>query len=509
MKAQELALFCGQSVDHALSDHIHKEHRSLSEEKNRNEVLQNQRTEVTKSLASLKQRLESYKKRHTGKVTSLLSLKPSLAQLKTILLPKYEVHFQAVEAAISQIESASRKAEASYSKVVDTLKKVEDSIAESREEAKLMQLLGEVLTDYIGETRAFVQIVSNNVYAMSNADQILKHELDTLAGIEDISILIDLLEWRGRLEKSFEIRRILDSLKNLRKVIDNYVANRMLNAISGELTSDVMEWYGLIKTTGDPDVHFDGFDIERTKTGDLKARRIQIKAKSYGKDLVSAVSSLSESKLNALGLCVSIATNLKGESPFDFLIIDDPIQSWDAEHEIQFIKVIRKLVERGKQVILLSHNRKWLDQTRSGCRSINGWFYEIMGYTEAGPHISEIPWEQWKKRLDEVDAILKDPNASSIKLQQAEEEIRIVITEITSELYLKEKGDRKGPHNLNSSKVRKMLTECSVRADLVDRIVQTFQTTDDAHHAPGDYAPQKERLRQYYSWVYELAKLLT
>lgn len=500
--------FCGQSVNHALSEHIHKEHGSLSEEKKRNEVLRNQRTEVTKSLASLRQRLELSRKRHTDEVTSLLFLKPSLAQLKAILVPKYEVHFQAVEAAISEIEPSSKKLEASYSKVAEALKKVEDSIAESKEEAKLMQLLGEVLTDYMDETHAFVQIVSSHIAAMSNADQVLKHELDTLAGTEDISILVDLLECRGRLEKSFEIRCILDGLKGLRKTIDQYVASKVLSAISGELTSDVMEWYGLIKTTGDPDVHFDGFDMERTRTGDLKARRIQIKAKSYGKNLVSAVSSLSESKLNALGLCVSIATNLKGESPFDFLIIDDPIQSWDAEHEIQFIEVIRKLVECGKQVILLSHNRKWLDQVRSRCRSINGWFYEITSYTETGPHISETPWEQWRKRLEEVDAILKDPTASNVKLQQAEEEIRVVIAETTCELYLKKKADRKSPHNLNSAKVRKMLIECGVKTDLVDRVTQTFQTTDDAHHAPAGYAPQRERLRQYHSWVHELTGLL-
>ena len=170
----------------------------------------------------------------------------------------------------------------------------------------------------------------------------------------------DLLEQRHNVEKKLEIDGILDGLKDLRKSVDQYVANRVLEAISGELTSEVMEWYRHIKTTGDPDVHFDGFDMERTKKGELKARRVQIKAKSYGKELVSAVSSLSESKLNALGLCVSIAINLKGDSPFDFLIIDDPIQSWDAEHEIQFIGVIRNLVERGKQVILMSHNKNGL-----------------------------------------------------------------------------------------------------------------------------------------------------
>ena len=500
--------FCGQSVNDTLLKHIHDEHASLATENKRKEALQNQRIKIMSLLTELKSRLSTYHTRHKDKSAQLLALEPTLDKLKTILVPKHQTHFNAVETTILELATAKDKLEISYSKVLGALTKVETSVTESKEDAALIKALGEVLTEYISDTRSYVRATSGKVSAMSDADKILKHELDALAGTEDISVLIDLLEQRRNVEKKFEIKRILDSLRDLRKSVDQYVANRVLEAISGELTSEVMEWYGQIKTTGDPDVHFDGFDIERTKKGELKARRVQIKAKSYGKDLVSAVSSLSESKLNALGLCVSIATNLKGKSPFDFLIIDDPIQSWDAEHETQFTEVIRRLVERGKQVVLLSHNRKWIEIARSGCRAINGRFYEITGYTEAGPHITEISWVKWTERLKEVDAIVKDQTATSVKLQQAEEEIRIVNAELTSELYFRIKGVRKKPHDLNSIKVRKMLVECGINSSLVDRITQTFETTDDAHHAPVNYTAHRQRIRRYHAWAHELAKLL-
>jgi len=487
--------FCGQSIDEALAKHIHDEHANLATEKKRSEALQNQRIEIMSLLTKLKSRLAAYHTRHKDKSAQLLALEPTLDKLRTILVPKHQTQFNAVETTISELTIAKNNLETSYNKVIGALNKVETSVTESKEDAALVKDLGETLAEYISNARSYVRTITGKVSAMSEADQILRHELDALAGTEDISVLIDLHEQRYNVEKAFEIRRILEGLKELRKSVDQYVANRVLGAISGELTSEVMEWYGQIKTTGDPDVHFDGFDMERTKKGELKARRVRIKAKSYGKDLVSAVSSLSESKLNALGLCVSIATNLKGESPFDFLIIDDPIQSWDAEHEIQFIEVIRRLVERGKQVILMSHNRKWIDMVRSGCRTINGRFYEITGYTEAGPHIVEVSWVRWTERLKEVDAIVKDQTATSVKLQQAEEEIRIVNAELTSELYFKIKGVRKKPHDLNSTKVRKMLVECGIDSSLVDRITQTFETTDDAHHAPVDYAAHRQRIQ--------------
>jgi hypothetical protein len=507
-KIPEKCPFCGRPIDDALAKHIHDEQVDLATEKKRNEELQMQRAEIMKLLEELKSRLTAYQTRQRDKSGQLLALELTLNKLKTILVPKHQTNFNAVETTISELTIVKNNLETSYSKVLEALANVEASVTESKEDVALVKNLGEALAEYISDARFYIQTITGKVSAMFDADQILKHELDKLAGTEAISVLIDLLEGCCNVQKNFEIKEILDGLKDLRKSVDQYVANKVLRAISEELTFEVMEWYGLIKTTGDPDVHFDGFDIERTKKGELKARRIQIKAKSYGKELVSAVSSLSESKLNALGLCVSIATNLKGESLFDFLIIDDPIQSWDAEHEIQFIEVIRRLVDRGKQVILMSHNKKWIEMVRKGCRTINGRYYEITGYIEAGPLIAEISWITWTERLKEVDAIVKDQTATSVKLQQAEEEIRFVIAELTSELYFKIKGIRKKPHDLNSMKVRKMLVECGIDSNLVDRITQTFETTDDAHHAAVDYAAHRQRIQRYHAWTHELANLL-
>ena len=507
-KTPEKCPFCGQAINEIMVQHISNEHENLVKEKERTAALEKQREEVLKSLKELRDRLKTYQTRHVGKACSLLTLESTLSQLKSILVPKHQTYFNVVQAAISQLLSSEQKLDASFTYVIAALDKVETSINESKEDIASMKLLSETIVEYINDAHSFAQLISNNVSEVSEADQILRHELDTLAETEDISVLVDLLErWRD-IEKKFEMNYILDNLKDLKKAVEQYVSKKMLDAISSELTSEVMEWYGQIKTIGDPDVHFCGFDMERTTKGELRARHVQIKAMSYGKDLVSAVSSLSESKLNALGLCVSIATNLKGESPFEFLIIDDPIQSWDAEHEAQFIEVIKRLVERGKQVVLLSHNEQWIKQVRSGCRTLNGWYYEITGFTQAGPHISEVPWAEWNQRLQEVDASLKDSSASTTTLQRAEAEIRIAIEDITLELCWKKKGVRRSRHRHGCKEVRKMLLECGIQEPLIDHITQTYETTDPAHHAQIKYTPNRDRIRRYHSWVHELAKLL-
>lgn len=500
--------FCGQLIDESLFEHINSEHAKFMSEKTQVEALQEQRDEVKEILATMKTHLISYHTRHKVKSRKLLDLEADTDKLKAILVHKYQKHFDEVERVISLISSTKDSLETSYSKAFEAIEKVEASIINSKEDSTFVKALGEALAEYIACSRSYLQTITENVASMSEADKVLVHELDILAGTEDITILIDLLDRSNDVEKCYQIKKVLECLKDLRRMVDQFCTSEVLKAISGELTSKVMEWYSEIKTEGDPEVHFDGFDIERTKKGDLKARRVQIKAKSYGRDLVSAVSSLSESKLNALGLCVSIATNLESKGPFDFLIIDDPIQSWDEEHEVQFIGVIRKLVELGKQVILLSHNARWIDMARVGCRTLNGCYYEITGYTKAGPHITELPWAKWSERLKEVNAIISDPNATRVKLQQAEEEIRIVNAELTSKLYFKILGVKKKPHNLNSTEIREILVKCGVESNLVDRITQTFETTDDAHHAGEDYSAHRQRIRKYHAWAHELAQLL-
>ncbi len=498
--------FCGQKLGDTVTEHIKKKHQEFTNQTERSSALLKQRQAVSDMLSELRRRLDSCQKRHLSRLTTFLSINSSFEQLAKILQPKHESYLTSIREAIAQLQEVKNQLEQHYIAASDALTAVQLSVQQSKEDVILIKNLGKHLVAYSSIVSTSINSVSALVSPMSEANEILKHELDSVAGTEDISLLIDLNENQKQIEKAFKIDSILDGLKELRKTVDQYVGAKMLDAVTNEMTRDVMDWYSQIRTTGDPDVHFSGFDMDRTKKGDIRSRRVQIKASSYGKDLVSAVSSLSESKLNALGLCLSIAMNLKPGCPFDFIFIDDPIQSWDEEHGVQFIEIVYKLVS-GKQVILLSHNKKWLEQVRTGCRSLNGFYYEITSYNINGPNIMQKAWCSWRQRLDEIDAIVKDATADSIRLQQAEEEIRLVVSDLTSALYFKAKNIHKDANKLNAANVRKCLVECDLPTNLIDRIGQTSETTDDAHHVT-DYAPQRERIKRYHSYAHELAKCL-
>ena len=499
--------FCGQKLNKTIAEQITNEHQRIKSKSERSSVLSKQRQATIDALAELKLRYDRCQRRHLSRLNTFLLIEPSFDQLTKILMPKNESYVNSVRAALIQIKKCKNLLDTRYAAVSEALSGVQLSVQQSREDATLIKELGKQVVAYSNAITSTVTLISVLVTPMSDANEIIKHELDSVAGTEDVSLLIDLTENLKDINKVFEIDFILAGLKELRKTVDQYVGSKMLDAVANEMTGDVMAWYNQIRTAGDPDVHFSGFDMERTKKGDIKSRRVQIKASSYGKNLVSAVSSLSESKLNALGLCMSIATNLKPGCPFSFLFIDDPIQSWDEEHGAQFIEIVQKLIDKGKQVIILSHNNRWLQQLRTGCRSLNGFYYEITSYTKAGPIIVQKDWCSWKQRLDEVKAIINDQNADSVRLQNAEAEIRLAVSDLTSVLYSKKKNQHKDANKFNSAQVRKCLVECGLPLRLIDQIGQTFETTDDAHHVT-DYSAQRERILRYCNYIQELAKCL-
>lgn len=506
-KNPEVCPFCGQGIGADLSTRIGQCHQELTQASANHNALGEKCQKMIAAILGLKDRLNAYHRRHVEKATALLGV--DLEKLEGVLTQKYGGQLEAVRTAVSDLAQARHALISATLPVKEALDAILKSLRESTEDPSVIKALGDALITYVSGARAYDKTLGSHILPTTDAARVVKHELDAIAGTEEISVLIDLMQHRRTIRAKLEVDAVLDDLKDLRKQVDQLVGNKVLEAISGTLTGEVMGWYDLIKTDGDPDIHFGGFDMERTVKGELRARRVQVKAKSYGAELVSAVSSLSESKLNALGLCISIAANLRHGGPFQFLMIDDPIQSLDAEHETRFIDLVRKLVEdHERQVVLLSHNQAWLRQLKQSCRTLNGWYYEIRGYTVNGPVVANAPWSSNQHRLQEVAAIIEDQTASSIRLQQAEEEIRILVGEVTAELYAKVKRIQKSPHTLNSAKVRKMLVECGVKPALVDRIDSTFVTTDDAHHAPSDYAAQRQRIAAYRSWVQELMTYL-
>lgn len=167
--------------------------------------------------------------------------------------------------------------------------------------------------------------------------------------------------------------------------------------------------------------------------------------------------------------------------------------------------VVRALIEQeGKQIVLLSHKGQWIRAVSSGCRSVNGCLYEITGYTQEGPHLRVAQWAQTRDRLREADSIANDPHATSIRLQQAEEELRLAACQIASDIAAEKLKRFTSAHNMNGKDVRAIMNQAGYPAETVDKVAAVFSTADDAHHAPKQYQPNAHRIRQHIATLRSL-----
>ncbi|MDH5646008.1 MAG: AAA family ATPase [Candidatus Heimdallarchaeota archaeon] len=499
--------FCDSHISENLANHIHQKHKQIEEESSSLNQLDTSKKEFIRTLNNTLDmaKVVSGDIRKIVETYLLVNNPEDKDKIKKILGEQNKNHFQQISKALGYFSEIDIKISKSLQTINEAINDIKKSFDKSTQEDSQLQLLNNNILNFISLTNTWVEYLTKNYGEINKANEKFEEMLNSLAGTEQLSLQIELLEETKNIKKFFVIENTKESLKDLRKRVTEYISKKTKIIIEENLTEDVMAWYNQIKTSGDPDVHFSGFALGGTASN----HRVGINATSYGIALTSAVSSLSESKLNALGLSIKLANNLKDTSPFGFIIIDDPVQSLDDDHATQFSGIVRSLIEKhNKQVILLSHSSQWLKLMKKGMESINGIYYELTGYSKNGPHIKETEWKEWKRRLSDVQAICSNNDATELDLQRAEEEIRLAITQITSRLFTIHTGKEKNASNLNENKVRQALLACGIEENLIDRIGQTFVTVDDAHHTSINYGAKRERILRYHSWVTELGNKL-
>ncbi len=507
----EACPLCLQSLDAPRQAEIHKRHADHKADIEKESGRKNAKEQVVRVMKSIRSTLSQHQKILNQPIQGLIvAVKPENEAQVIELVGGVGSEMAKV------LNSAALAAGTLQSRLKDSAVEVEHALdscdgALQSDKAELAQAenLVRVLSAYLGAAGEVLKSIPQLEADMKEPTRIFRKSIDALAGTSEITVLIEVLQKHDQMRRGAAIRKIIDNLRVLKRNVEQTLAETMENMMSKDLTDLVMKWYSRIKTDGDPEVHFSGFSMDRTKSGDFKNGKLAIKAESYGAPLASAVSSLSESKLNALGLCVSIASATRKAGLWDFLLIDDPIQSWDDEHEAQFVGVLRDLIEvEGKQVIVLTHKSDWANRVCDGCRTINGNLYEINSYSKEGPNIEQKEWAVIESRIREVNAIISDTTASFVRVQQAEEELRHIICQLAEKVALQKLGQKRSAHKMSSANVRSILITAKYPVKETDELYAVHSAGENSHHTPDKYRAGVQRVRVGLTSVNSLKKWL-
>ena len=179
-----------------------------------------------------------------------------------------------------------------------------------------------------------------------------------LAGRENVwaPLAVRLAEWVA-LARTAEaakptVTRVSDGADALRKVVEELRRRRLttIEKKAREIWAELRQ---------ESNVDLDGIEL----AGQGNRRHVELRAGVDGND-AQALSVMSQGELHALALALFLPRATMAESPFRFIVLDDPIQAMDPAKVEGFVRVLEELAQ-DRQVIVLSHDDRLPQAIRS------------------------------------------------------------------------------------------------------------------------------------------------
>ncbi len=204
--------------------------------------------------------------------------------------------------------------------------------------------LSEQLAAYATAIRQLPALLNGYAANYSILDPTIRAGLASASDVKKIERTAQVIEKWRELEIAQEYRAVEAEFQELIRETRAFTETKQKSVLASR-DKEIRDWYAMLNPVSDV-----GYDGIITSTDNLELR-----ARTYSKPMMAAPN-LSTSQLNCIGLAVYLACATRSGTPFKTLIIDDPVQSMDEEHNEAFKKqVIEKLLDMGYHIVLLTH----------------------------------------------------------------------------------------------------------------------------------------------------------
>jgi DNA repair exonuclease SbcCD ATPase subunit len=213
--------------------------------------------------------------------------------------------------------------------------------------------------------------------------------------------------------------------------VENKAITEVMNAISEDVNKYFTEY-----------LHPDD-KIEHVKLLPTEERGIEFQVQFHGEDVRPPRRVLSESHLNSLGICLFLASAKHFNQVSGFVILDDIVSSFDANHRRTLARLLRSEFP-DMQVLLLTHDDLWFSHLKLDLPK-KDWIFQEIGQWSYEKGIQLIPFSPMSLR-DEIRWLL-DNN----RIDSAANKTRILIEasmkDLCVQLGVKELPFLIGPEN--------------------------------------------------------------
>ncbi|QTX05670.1 AAA family ATPase [Agromyces archimandritae] len=188
----------------------------------------------------------------------------------------------------------------------------------------------------------------------------------------------------------------LDSAKRAEKWLKD-ADGRLKNERLDPIATQAAEIWDLLRQ--ESNVEIDGLRLEGSNT----TRRAVIRTKVDDEE-ANGVTVLSQGELHALALALFLPRATMAESPFRFVVLDDPVQAMDPAKVDGLVQVLGRIAV-DRQVIVFSHDNRFADAVRRA--SINAQVLEITRESRSRVSTS-VTFDPPSRYLRDAGAIIKD-----------------------------------------------------------------------------------------------------
>jgi len=349
--------------------------------------------EQTKAFSSGGKQVLETSQRCCGLITRLLtlvkSLLPNQIDQPTIdtlqrLLPNNPVSIQSFTAALNQLYTDFNALETNVACVRDKIENILSIVDTPTRKEELTLLFNETIPSLNGIYQLSKQRIEQFTTAYERFKAILQPILSSYETVRQWETISKLSSSETVIHTTEIVFNMLNKLRQIRQAVRDFWASEDQRRID-ERGEDITRWFNLLYGSTSNVVNFSGIDPRGTT--------MRLWGKILG-ETRHASSHFSQSQLNCLGLAIHIATATVEGCPFDFVMFDDPIQSFDDEHREQLsFHVVKELIEKhSKQVIIMTHLHNVADRLKYAYAHLNPLYHELKPFSSSGiTHKSRNP----------------------------------------------------------------------------------------------------------------------
>jgi DNA repair exonuclease SbcCD ATPase subunit len=157
-------------------------------------------------------------------------------------------------------------------------------------------------------------------------------------------------EWRELQSKAEEFKKFAEKIEYIRYLINKASQEEAKNKIES-VKEKINEYFTTI--TNHPMISQVNFEVGEASTGGNSYEFNDQNGKSV-------IPILSQGNLNSLALSIFLALAESQNSPFNFLIFDDPSQSLGTSEKSNFLKILDKIAEN-RNLIISTMDKEFFD----------------------------------------------------------------------------------------------------------------------------------------------------